>query len=261
MTARRTTPLTCLFVEDDEAAREVGVQQLQRLGLRVVAANDGTDALQKLTSIKPDLLVTDLSMPRMDGITLTRLVKKLMPDLPVVACSAIYPTESGAAREMLRAGAEGFLAKPMRAGDLRDLVASVVDLPANTGPAARVPPSDNGLVQVPGVGAEFSYEQLVTARTKTKTTTVALVGASGRHLDLRATRGFVEPGANVQLELKGRVLVGDQVEDLKGRITLKILMRTQTNVRSEILRAQVLTATSVEAWEALREYLALRTVS
>jgi len=263
MSALRTSrPPTCLFVEDDPSAREVGIAQLQALGLRVVAANDGTAALQELHRLKPDLLVTDLCMPGMDGITLTRLVKKMMPTLPVVACSAVYPTSSGEAREMVRAGAEGFLPKPMRAGELHSLIASIIPLPANSRPEAKPPTRPDGLTELPAVGQEFAYEQLVAAKTRTHRATIALVGAAGdSFLDVRVPKSLVGPGDPMVMELKGRILVGDRVEDLKGRVTVRIGSRSATNVRTEVFRAEVISATSVEAWEALREYLALRTPS
>lgn len=117
----------------------------------------------------------------------------------------------------------------------------------------------DGLLLVPGVVAEYAYEQLVSARTKTHATSVALVGAAGKkHLEFRAPRGFIGPGDYLQLQLRGRILVGDEVVTLSGRVGVRIARRLATNVRSEMMSAEVLSATSVEAWEALREYLSLR---
>ncbi len=252
---KRVAAPVCLFVEDDAAAREFGAKQLQSLGLEVVVAKDGSAALKELVTLRPDLLVTDLCMPGMDGITLTRLVRKLMPSLPVVACSAIYPEESGAAREMVRAGAAGFLPKPLQARALRDLVCSVVELRSG----ATTPEGAGGLIELPGVGAEFAYEQLMRARTKTHVTTVALLRMAGRkHVEVRVPPSFVLPGERMLVQLRGQILVDEDMVKLTGRVGLTVSRELPASAAGHRVLAEVSTATSVDAWEALREYFRLR---
>ena len=109
--------LTILVVEDDVAARDVTQLLLEELGARVVVAVDGRDALDRLPHVRPDLVLTDLAMPRVGG---RELLDRLRADpahrsLPVVAVSG------GARSSEARAPAfDGHLDKPY---DLRSLSA------------------------------------------------------------------------------------------------------------------------------------------
>ena len=262
MSTNSRAPL-CLFVEDDDDARLLGSQQLELLGLRVVSARDGSAALEALTSITPDIVVTDLCMPGLDGVGLTRLFKHLHPSVPVVACSAIYPARSPEARELLRAGASVFLPKPLRREDLREPIHRLLGgrLGGSTVAPVKNPEGDSndGQAELPGVGQEFVYEQLVVARTRTQTTTIALSGWKAGELLVRTPLGFLAPGDRMRVELRGRVLVGDRVEDLAGQLLCRALRSLARRTRSEILAAEVTSATVPTALRALSEYLRLRT--
>jgi CheY-like chemotaxis protein len=81
--------LTILLVEDHPQAREATQQLLEGMGARVIAAEDGRDALDRLSDARPDLVLTDLAMPRLSG---RQLLDHLRADpvhreLPVVAVS------------------------------------------------------------------------------------------------------------------------------------------------------------------------------
>ncbi len=80
---------TVLLVEDQRAQRELMEATLTQDGLKVVAAADGREALQKLREIRPDVIVLDVVMPNMNGYEFLRELRK-HPDLaklPVVVCS------------------------------------------------------------------------------------------------------------------------------------------------------------------------------
>jgi CheY-like chemotaxis protein len=104
--------LTLLLVDDDVAIREAMQSVLEYHGARVLAAGDGVQALTMLGRTKPDAVVCDLAMPRMDGF---RFVQRLRSDprllhLPVLAVSA-NPVVSDTER-MHQAGFNGQLANP-----------------------------------------------------------------------------------------------------------------------------------------------------
>ena len=76
-----------LLVEDDEAVRDMLTQMLTRAKHVVAGAVDGEDALKVLKEFKPDIMVTDIIMPKKSGTELIEEVKKNLPDLEIIAIS------------------------------------------------------------------------------------------------------------------------------------------------------------------------------
>jgi two-component system cell cycle response regulator DivK len=107
-----------LLVEDTEDSRELYEQALSDSGFRVEVAADGLEAVAKAKGLKPDLIVMDLSLPRLDGWDATRRIKR-HPDtksIPVLALSGHSVEESK--RKAFEAGCCGYLTKPCRPEDL-----------------------------------------------------------------------------------------------------------------------------------------------
>ena len=78
-------------------------------------ASDGQEAVDKACTEHPDLILMDLKMPRMDGLTATKQIKGMLPNLPIVALTAnAFDTDRHKAME---AGCDAFLAKPVSAAD------------------------------------------------------------------------------------------------------------------------------------------------
>lgn len=102
-----------LVVEDEEMLRRLIARELERHGAVVQEAGSGDEALSLMASTAPDLVVTDLSLPGIDG---SELVRRLDPDLPVVLISGWQPIEAGG--NELRRTAFAYLAKPF---DLEEL--------------------------------------------------------------------------------------------------------------------------------------------
>lgn len=76
-----------LLVEDDEFVLDMLTQVFERDGYEVVPAVDGEDALTKLQNTKPDLIVTDIIMPKKSGTALIKEVKESHPNMKIVAIS------------------------------------------------------------------------------------------------------------------------------------------------------------------------------
>jgi len=76
-----------LLVEDDHFVRDMLTQVLTRAGYEVVCAVDGAEATELLMTIHPDLMLTDLIMPKKSGITLISEVKNKHPDMEIIAIS------------------------------------------------------------------------------------------------------------------------------------------------------------------------------
>jgi excisionase family DNA binding protein len=107
------SPRPRILVVDDEASiRDLLSKALALADYDVDTAPDGQTALGRLRSGRYDLLITDLKMPGMDGLTLIREARQLTPALPVVIITA-YSTEASAI-EAINLGVSGYLTKPFR---------------------------------------------------------------------------------------------------------------------------------------------------
>lgn len=78
---------TLLLVEDDPLVRDMLTQILQRASHTVITAVDGEGAIEQLKAHTPDILITDIIMPKKSGITLIAEIKNQHPDLEIIAIS------------------------------------------------------------------------------------------------------------------------------------------------------------------------------
>lgn len=76
-----------LLVEDDDLVRDMLTQVLQRASHEVITASNGDEATEQLRNQKPDIMVTDIIMPKKSGITLISEVKNRHPNLEIIAIS------------------------------------------------------------------------------------------------------------------------------------------------------------------------------
>ncbi len=107
-----------MVVEDEESVREMVAKMLKARGYGVDVANDGLDGLRKIDQSKPDLLIADVMMPNLDGLTLVKALKehKDTKNIPV-----IFLTAKGDARSMIEGinvGAKFYVTKPFQMDDL-----------------------------------------------------------------------------------------------------------------------------------------------
>jgi len=112
-----------LVVDDDSLSREFLVDAITALGYQAEEASGPQEALAKAASAAPDLVLSDLRMPEMDGIALTEALRKEHADLPVVLVTA-HGTIENAVRAM-RLGATDFLLKPCTPETLELVLARV----------------------------------------------------------------------------------------------------------------------------------------
>jgi len=105
-----------LIVDDDPNLRNLLAEQLEADGFRVLTARDGEEALGRLRRGWPDLIVIDMMMPRMDGLTLAREIKA-RADLPIIVLTAIDAADSKA--DLLDEVAEDYVTKPYHYPELR----------------------------------------------------------------------------------------------------------------------------------------------
>ena len=105
-----STHYKILVVDDEEPMRKLIVSLLSPKGHQCVTANNGREALDKIMETKFDALITDIVMPEMDGITLTKELSKHYQNLPVMVMTGY--TEEYSAETAIASGAREFINKP-----------------------------------------------------------------------------------------------------------------------------------------------------
>ena len=109
--------LRVLVVDDNKVIRELVTRQLAKLGAESETAIDGRDALEKLHQAKYDLVLMDVQMPEMDGITATQKIRKAEEGSGHTLIIAL--TGHGSRVECIEAGMDDYIAKPMNIATLK----------------------------------------------------------------------------------------------------------------------------------------------
>jgi CheY-like chemotaxis protein len=139
MNSSALTGLRILTVDDDRNTREMLQEALERAGAQVLTADSARDALGKLKSFRPDVLVSDIGMPDEDGYHLLRQVRGLPRELggatPAIALTGLARDEARAATRV--AGYQAVTHKPVNLHELISTIAIVVSGVPGTG--ARTP--------------------------------------------------------------------------------------------------------------------------
>jgi len=117
-----------LLVEDDREGRQLFAVWLEQAGFRVAATHNGLQALERAVDIRPDVVVTDLYLPGIDGYELTRRLRSdaRTQDIPVIAVTGYAPYAQDPDRAD-RAGCDLILSKPCTPEELEHAVCSVLD--------------------------------------------------------------------------------------------------------------------------------------
>src|SRR5688572_18619136 len=113
---RGGAPPRILIVDDDPNLLVLLADQLRADGFEIQTARDGEEALRRLEAGWPDLLIVDMMMARMDGLTLAREIKA-RADLPIIVLSAVDAGDSKA--DLLEEVAEDYVTKPYHYPELR----------------------------------------------------------------------------------------------------------------------------------------------
>ncbi len=116
-----------LVVDDEQAVRDLLAKTLTIADYDVDTAVDGTAALDRLRAAEYDLLITDLKMPGMDGLSVIREARRVRPDVAVVIVTG-YSTEASAI-EAINLGVAGYLTKPFRLPRILTLAARALGEP------------------------------------------------------------------------------------------------------------------------------------
>jgi len=113
---------TVLIVDDSQDLTEVAAEFLRIFDYTVYTASNGVEALERLKTSPVGIVVSDIHMPGMDGLTLMSEIKTRYPGLPVVLITGFSVSE--ARKIALNKGADAFVAKPFRMKELKDVIES-----------------------------------------------------------------------------------------------------------------------------------------
>ena len=104
-----------ILVAEDNDSNYLLMTFILKGHFELLRAIDGQEAVDKATTEHPDLILMDLKMPKMDGLTATRQIKSLLPNMPIIALTAnAFDSDR---QQAMDAGCDAFLAKPVSAAD------------------------------------------------------------------------------------------------------------------------------------------------
>ena len=115
-----------VVIDDEPGVLRIACLALEAAGHAVFAYPDGRGGIDHIKRERPDLLITDIFMPEMEGLETIRLARGLRSEMPIIAMSGVY-FEGGDYLEIAeKFGAVATLRKPFRPSDLLDLVARLL---------------------------------------------------------------------------------------------------------------------------------------
>jgi chemosensory pili system protein ChpA (sensor histidine kinase/response regulator) len=120
-------PPLVMVVDDSVTVRKVTSRLLERNGMNVMTAKDGVDAIAQLQEHKPDIMLLDIEMPRMDGFEVATLVRhdERLKDLPIIMITS--RTGEKHRERAMAIGVNQYLGKPYQESLLLDTIAQLVD--------------------------------------------------------------------------------------------------------------------------------------
>jgi two-component system, sensor histidine kinase and response regulator len=234
-------PLRILLAEDNKINQMVALGLLRQGGHDIEVANNGEEALAAIASASFDLVLMDVMMPKMDGLTATQKLRerelKEGGHLPVIGLTANVMI--GDREKCLEAGMDGYIPKPVRKKELLEALAGIPRSNPGAGDSAVIAADVLGGLQALSAAGEISLAELVAAF------------AQEGPVRLQAMREALaqEIGADVQMEahaLKGSgrefgamrlVALCQQVEDGAGQGALAELAALIDRVEGEFARA------------------------
>jgi len=173
-----------ILVVDDELNMQMVLKaMLQREGYEILTASDGIEALSVLKGNQPAAIVTDLKMPRLDGMGLLEKVQDGYPDIPVIIITA-HGTVSTAV-EALKKGALDYITKPFDQDDLKNIIHKAVKT-RRLNEAKAFPGTDLDRSGIIGSGETMSRLMDSIRKVAVTTTTVLITGETGTGKELVA---------------------------------------------------------------------------
>ncbi len=173
-----------LIVDDEPNLRKILSAQLTRDGYDVLTAEDGEQGLSLLREHHLDLVITDLRMPKVDGMTLLREALREDRELPIVMITAHGTVDT--AVEALKLGAFDYLTKPFDKDEVRQIVAKALKTRQLAGADATTQAAPGARFGIIGTSGNITDLYTVLERVADTPTTVLITGESGTGKELVA---------------------------------------------------------------------------
>jgi two-component system response regulator HydG len=117
--------LKLLIIDDEPSHAEAVAESLERVGYECIVATSGAEGARRIEDSEPNLILTDLKMDGIDGLTILRKARQELPDTEVVVITGHGDVQS--AVEAMKTGAANFLQKPVNLGELRAMVGKAAE--------------------------------------------------------------------------------------------------------------------------------------
>jgi DNA-binding NtrC family response regulator len=117
---RNRDDVQLLLIDDEDGIRESLAMNLELDGFKVLSASGGNEAIELLKTKKLDFIISDVRMPKGDGVTLLKYVKKHYPDLPHIVLISGFAEVN--AEEVKKMGAIDLMLKPPNIDDLVEMI-------------------------------------------------------------------------------------------------------------------------------------------
>ena len=116
--------LTLLYVEDDQHSRENTKSILDLFFMDIIIAYDGEDGLNKYVDNDVDFIITDINMPKLNGIDMIKKIREINPDIPILVFSAY--NETAYFLDSIKLGVNGYLIKPIESEQFVNIVSDKI---------------------------------------------------------------------------------------------------------------------------------------
>jgi CheY-like chemotaxis protein len=200
--------VTVLVVDDSPIDRRLASRLLEQAGYETRTAANGQNALAELAATKIELVVTDLVMPEMDGLTLVEEVRARHPTIPVILMTAHGSDEIGV--RALQRGAASFVPKRELARSLGETVRSVLSLVAAPPAKPSTPPTTSTTTMNWELGNDVSEIPPVIARVERRLSRSGIIDGTARiQLSVALGEAIVNAMLHGNLELSSTLKESD----------------------------------------------------